>query len=444
MSEAKTISTYPARIIYRATPTELLDQVKAELGEGITPFIFSAEISSNRLDAYYGHMGESTLRNFAADAAGGVPFLDSHNNRNLGYGQSFTGVFEVEGDISRVISDFFTIPGIHFGGGLTYQSTDDFILAKKARLSPDVSVGFYGGDEICDICGKSIWEWWRDNACPHIPGIEYPIGERGEQTLLATFTVEDSHLAEVSNVYDGATPDAMILKARHQVETGEMQPQAARLLETRYRIKLPDAGRHTQGVGSSTAWPGVDTNGKGKKTMTEPIKTESTEPMAEVIDIQPILRQVGAPIEIELSDNGADGLRWMADEIGRLRDEIAKAHSNNRELTAEVQRLQPIADGMNKYRADLIAETLAERVRGLESPGKELTPEEESAAEAIANTYRTMLENAPLEDIKTMRDAFKKEANKRLPTNGRQTVDDDQLQNPPRTAPATPDLAYAG
>lgn len=403
MSDKQTLSTFPAQVLYRATPAELMSQIKADLGDGVEPYIFSAEISSNRLDAYYGRMGESTLLNFAADAQAGVSFQDSHSTMRLGFGQSLTGTFEKTGDIARVVADFYTVPGIEFGGMHSYKSTDDFIRAIKARLARDVSVGFYGGDEICDICGKSVWDWRGDMPCPHIPGLEYPTGDRGQQMTLATFSVEDARLAEVSAVYDGATPEAMILKAERAITDGLLKPSSIRLLETRYRIKLPE---------KAVTLP-VDMKTKGK-TMTEQ-KTDD------------FLVSVRAALQEFNMAGGTEG-----DELATIRLIISskqEALEKVEKLTAEVTRLQPLADDGAKYRADLIADTLAEGVRAM----GDNFPQE---------SYSGLLEKADIEAIKKMRDGFKEQA--RLPK-GRQSVDDDQTPvNGKAPQPATPDLAYAG
>lgn len=404
------VGKFPARILRTREVPE--SSRLAEMPEDVTPFVFSAEISSDRLDAYFTHMHESTLRNFAGDATAGVSFLDSHDSYKLGFGQSLRGEFE-KGDVNRVLADFYTVPGVRFGGKHSYESTDDFIRAVTTGLVRDVSVGFYGGDIICDICGNSLYDWAN---CPHWPGEEYAVGDQGKETVVATFQITDAHLAEVSAVYDGATPGAMIMRATEMAEAGKLSPEMTRRLEVKYRIKLPGAAR---------SWPGVDTKAKGKEIMTEPIKTESNEPLAEV---RAVLIEAKAPEGTEV-----EGVRWLATELQGAQTEVTRLTAEVQRLQpmeSEVQRLQPLADDGKQYRSDLITETLAEGVRAM----GDTFPEE---------TYKGMLEPASIEAIKKMRDAFAEQAKGRLP-NGRQTVDDDQLQNTPRPAPATPDLAYAG
>lgn len=386
------IGQFPARIVgqSRVNFQELIG-----LEMDIEPFVWQAEISSDRLDAYFTHMNERTLRNFAGDAAAGVTFLDSHNSRHLGYGQSISGKFEIDGEISRVLSDFYTVPGIRFGSGLSYASTDDFIKAVKSRLTRDVSVGFYGGDMICDICGNSFYDW---RGCPHWPGVEYPIGEQGEQTVTATFEIDDAHLAEVSAVYDGATPQAMIQKARQQAEAGQLEPRVARILEVKYRIKPPEPIKF---------WTGTNTNS---------IVTVSSDSWT-ATEGNSILFERSKPIMTEPT---------LEERIAELEAQLVNA-------AAEIDRLKPLADQGEQYRTDLIAATLAEGVR---ANGNEFPTE----------TYQGILERSNIAEIKAMRDDWAALARRRFP-GGRQTVDDDQTetetQPQPQRASGLPDAAYA-
>lgn len=387
MTEA--IHTVPARVIERALSTEQLKAlIRADLGD-IEPFFWTAEISNNRLDFYFGRMGESTLRNFAQDAIAGVSFLDSHNDRNLGYGQSLHGVFEAGGEHMRTVADFYTVPGIRFGSGLTYASTDDWMRAVQTRVVRDVSVGFYGGQSICDICGEDVWaiDWenWRYE-CPHMPGLEYPIGEQGAQTILATFTVEDARLAEVSGVYDGATPGAAIEKAQRMIDAGEMPPEMVRRLEVKYRIKLPGAAR---------SWPGVDLRGKQAP--------ERTGKMDELEQIRALMGELNATGETVI-----DQVRWLVEENARL---------------------APLADDGRAYRVALTDAALAEGVRAM----GDRFPQE---------TYRTMFATAPLDHIRQLLESWGGQA-AQVFTGGRQTED---AHTPPaaqeRRERETPKAAY--
>lgn len=350
---------FPARITVNRAGS-------AEAPEGA--IIWSAEISSDRLDAYFTHMAESTLRNFAQDASAGVTFLDSHNSRQLGYGQSLAGVFQVDNGVSRTLADFYTVPGINFGSALTYQSTDDFIRALQARLVRDVSVGFYGGDVICDICGNSLYDWRN---CSHWPGMEYAVGDKGNETVVATAEIVDARLAEVSAVYDGATPGAMVMRAQQMSEAGLLEPETARRLETKYRIKLP-AGARVFAV--------------AKPVLSSVEGPERTNIVDELQQIRAILAELNAAGESVI-----DQVRWLVDENARL---------------------APLADEGRQYRADIIEAAITEGVRAM---GDNFPTE----------TYREMLKNATPEQVKLLRDRWQAQAAV-LFSGGRKTVDNEQ------------------
>ena len=188
-------------------------------------------------------MDASTLRNFARDAAEGVSLLDSHDGYKLGVGYSVGGRFEEEGGEGRAVGIFYIAPGIRFGGKHSFASTDDYIRAVEAGVVRDVSVGFYGGQWVCDLCHQPYYG--RGTTCNHIAGWEYEIERDGKMVReICTVTIRDARLSEVSLVYDGATPGAMILKAEQEAEAGRLSPAMVRQLERQYRVKLPtESGR---------------------------------------------------------------------------------------------------------------------------------------------------------------------------------------------------------
>jgi hypothetical protein len=355
--------TYPARIL----PSQAREHpALAGIGE---PFVRSAEISSNRLDAYFTRMDpDTTLNNFARHAANGVSVLDSHESRRLGVGYSFTGeTSEGEDGAGVVLSDWYTVPGIQFGGGHSFASTDDYIKAVESRIIRSISVGFYGGRHICDICKNN----YHSFDCPHIGGVEYQVeGENGVSAVVATATIYGANLAEYSLVYKGATPGATIRKIEHEVNEGNLSPENIGILENRYRIHLPHRTVFTPAAI------------KGESNMSENV-TEEQEAQA----------------------------RQIAD------------------LTAEVERLTPLAEDGRQYRADLVDEALAEGVRAI-------------GAEFAQERYRTILENATPEVMRQMRDDWRSTGDARL-KGGRLSEDEGVSQErQPDNRPLVPANAY--
>ena len=391
------IQSYPARIALGATSRDLIDLAKARHAfdpavlDEHPPFFFPAEISSTRLDSYYTHMDLSTLRNFAADAEAGVSFQNSHNVFALGIGRVITGVYETTGDGARVVSDVYTIPGMNLGT----VRTDDFILGVRSGVVKDVSVGFYGGRWTCDICGRDLLNW----DCPHIPGLTYQVeGEdKINRAIVATALIEDAHLAEVSAVFDGATPSATILKAAQEADAGRLRPESARVLEARYRIHLPGA-RHV--------YPGVT------------VPPPPAAAQAGVEDNAMDLTEVRAVLT-EIGQNGDDDILATLRALG----------SRVKALEEERARLASLADDGRAYRADLIEETLAEGVRAF---GNDFPTE----------TFRALLDGQGLDAIKKLLAHHRAAAARALPA-GRQSVDDAPPPPPADPSPAD-DLPEVG
>ncbi len=235
------IFAHPARVLYQQTPEDAARWLEIVTGrrasdatvfENRPPFFWPAEISNQRLDSYFTKMGVSTLRNFAQAANDGVAFQNSHRWMELPLGQSVEGLFVEDADTARTLAVFYTLPDLNVNN----VNTSQFIDGLRAGIIQDVSVGFYGGQFICSICGRDMW---RDMECRHWPGFTYDVKD-GETTrqVLATATVENGLLSEVSAVYDGATPGAGVLKAQRELDAGRLDRRQVDLLEQRYRVRL--------------------------------------------------------------------------------------------------------------------------------------------------------------------------------------------------------------
>ena len=215
------------------------------------PYTWQAEASNSTLDAYMTRMDTASLKNYARDASAGVMFLDSHDKRQLGYGQSIRGEFiasakEVDGrapndrDPARVLMDFYTIPGLQLGR----VSSDSFIAGVQAGIVSDVSISFLPERFECNLCGKDPFDWWSME-CMHAPGAYYDEGGKAVVTprtkgaVQAFAWVRNARLSEVSAVFDGATPGAYIQKANFLAEAGEISRRTATMLERQLRVRLP-------------------------------------------------------------------------------------------------------------------------------------------------------------------------------------------------------------
>ena len=414
-------------------------------GDAAEPFVFEAEVSSTRLDAYYTHMADSTLRNFARDAAEGVSLLDSHDGYKLGVGYSSGGRYEEEGENGRAVATFYIVPGLRFGGQHSFASSDDYIRAIQGGVVRDVSVGFYGGRWVCDLCKQPYFG--QGSTCQHLAGYEYEIERDGRLVReMCTVAIHDARLSEVSLVYDGATPGAMILKAEQEAEAGRMSVADIRQFEQQYRVKLPrpsagaaplKAGVTTDPVRLPTTLTAanaanvtfsVSTGTNGVRAMEDEQVVTENAPEAvvaagatevEVVEVEagaadapPADSEARAVVEAvrqaTLQSAAPQGITLDA-AVRWLNEQLVQATRQLSEAQAEVARLQPLADQGRQYREELVTQAVAEGVRAL----GEAFPEE---------TYRAMLANAPLEHIRQVRDTFAAQGNARFP-GGRLTQD---------------------
>ncbi len=455
--------TVPARVrLLDAQAAGLLDEGQAG-GMPADAFVFTAEISSTTLDAYYTHMADSTLRNFARDVGTGVALLDSHDGYKLGVGYSAGGRYEEENGEGRALGVFYIVSGLRYGGKHSFAASDDYIRAIQTGVVRDVSVGFYGGRWICDLCKQPYFG--QGSACQHFAGYEYEIERDGViGRELCTVTIHDARLSEVSLVYDGATPGAMILKAEQEAEAGRLTPVMIRQLEQQYRVALPhppaaiatgraaDAARLVveYGGGATTDAIGVTIQQYGgRATAAQPAVRGQGETMDEELVVVGIEVEEPATLVAPGGDEGdsdvAEAERTLAairDVTARsaapqgisleaavrwLNEQLVEATRQRDEAQQEVARLQPLADQGRAYRDELVNQAVAEGVRAM----GEAFPEE---------TYRAMLAGAPLEHIRQVRDTFADQARVRFP-GGRQTRDVMEGDGQP-IRPTTPAAAY--
>lgn len=337
-------------------------------------FFWDAEISSDVIDAYYTHMLPSTLSNFRDDAIAGVAYLPGHKHYELPFGRSVDAVLEDATNPlrKRVVSSFYTMPGLK----LNATSTDDLINGLRSGILRDVSVGFSGGQMLCDICQRDFWD------CPHIPGLKYEDKEGDTvRKVLATFGIDGAHLSEVSSVFDGATPRAEVLKAHQMAEDGELEPDAIRILEARYRMRLPE----------TRIFAGVDL--QQSNNTNAPVRGETMDFEKVVTDIRGALG-IGKDADVLSAVTGmaeqAQRLRSVEEDRDAVAGKLEAETTRSSELDAQIAELTPLAADGRTYRADLIAEAIAEGVR---ARGEDFDTE----------TYQSVLESASIAVVKRMK-----------------------------------------
>jgi len=248
-------------------PQELLDAIHnpSVLEHGV-PYTNTAWASNELVDSYGTRMRPTSLRNYADDATNGISLQNSHKTDELPLGRTYLGRYKSgrAPTPSRTEMDFFIPPGLNISG----VNTSDVIKAIDYGSVRDVSIGFYGGNLMCSMDGKPMLrdlmsllmfggsddDDVRDPnmPCAHLPGVEYNVrdsaGKKTGERAVAVGEVEGAHCAELSLVFDGATPMASIAgrsapvfhKAFRMAEMEILPKEVALSLEARYRgVRFP-------------------------------------------------------------------------------------------------------------------------------------------------------------------------------------------------------------
>lgn len=232
-------------------------------------YTFALRPSTQAVDSYGTRMSKQALTNYARDAIAGTPFMNSHRTgggffvprpTELPLGYSYHGVLEnlegavdespklkrvaipMDDDIANLGASLKTVDYVlkdYWPNGQSATGTNDVIRGIEGRAMRSISIGF-GSDSpkrlsyVCGLCGGDMTRWPEDDdeeGCRHIPLLKDK-----KSGLVAFAWVYDSKMYEHSMVWAGATPGAMVAKARMFVR--EMSREEMDYLESLWRVSL--------------------------------------------------------------------------------------------------------------------------------------------------------------------------------------------------------------
>ena len=161
-------------------------------------------ISNGEKDSYGSIMTKRTMQNYAEDAERGVGFMRDHGEGiEMQLGRTIAATFdESKNQVVATVS--------------MLRDTDDtpenmrineYIRRIERRFYDSCSVAFRDATETCNICGKEIFDFYRDDPCPHIPKKIYDGVE-------CTYDVDNARLRHVGLVTAPSNPNARLLDTR--------------------------------------------------------------------------------------------------------------------------------------------------------------------------------------------------------------------------------------
>ena len=198
---------------------------------------FEWVISSDGVDFDNEYMDpETTLPQFAKDAADGVPIQINHDYQPLNCGRSTSGAFDSERNIVTA--------GGYIQEGLTDVDSDSVIARLIAGTTPDCSVGFMG-ETVCSFDGTPFHWLFGDCEHGHYRGQRILVDADGNETVdvdaaTETFTILgkiiNGRLLEFSPVWRACNQDAQLIRSvRSLYKSGKIGDTEINSLSDRMR-----------------------------------------------------------------------------------------------------------------------------------------------------------------------------------------------------------------
>lgn len=352
-------------------------------------FFCKAIASSDEYDTYYSRMGNSTLKNMRDALKLKIPILDSHKYGQLPVGRSVSGTLNRQ---KQVVAEFYVTRGLKLNSsGFSYQTTDDIERAIKTETVTDVSVGIIGGEDICDICGLDINNWFYsyihdEPYCPHIPGIMYE--DEDGNDVLATYTIEGAELIELSLVWAGANPSAEIIEKVRGLYTNcpdtPKLNEHIRAVERKYKCRVVEdqAGMQKPAPKAKAPKKKADETGKsepnGKSKQKEHTNMDFEAGLKARLDAH---RNVSLP---DMPTDPTEAVDYLVSRLAKSQEELTARETEK--LKAEADHTKALAD-KDAERATAVSEAEAKHEKGIE----EINETHEAALAALKETHATEL-----------------------------------------------------
>ena len=347
-------------------------------------FVFSCVMSTGELDDHCTRMGVSSLRNYGTDARRGRPYLVNHRTDEGIFGYTYDGHYE---EVQNQARAAVFIPRGRMPAGKDGRSSNQEIADLMAGMRREVSVRFGGPltECRCDLCGNDVFSL----ECMHLPGMRF-------DGVLATATVENAQLAEVSGVWSGSNPSALIgkaeeLRAKSRFSTREWRGWCE-------RMHIPDAARFI----SLPPTPPPAKEGKEKKPMREALQA-----LAAAVAAQGFARTSAALLAAPEDVN-----------LPALLDKELRAELQAR---ADADPFRAACLAAKVKDADELTEKLAQASEYETSVRAETKKYADILFEARGAAMHPVIDSMDFKSVKSMRDTYGSQIDERFP-NKRQTT----------------------
>jgi hypothetical protein len=461
-------------------------QERVGLDPEVEPFLFSLIPSTQALDSYGTRMAQASMMAYRANATEGVPLMNSHrtggwfSDSELPLGYSFDGMLEGQAvdetpllqrqvkpeqvnldDTGLSLRAWSYVVPDYWPNGQAQPGTNDLIKGVSSRSIRAISIGF-GGDShqrvgyACGLCGNPIARGHftgKEEDCFHIPLV------RDEESgLLAFAWVRDARMYEMSTVWAGATPGAIVEMARRAAINGRLTGEAVDMLQELWgeRILPPaplwDMGMHDQTrrvvMELDTTMDGEVTENPGSAgteryappagSGTAGTEWDTPRASASIVEGDVVISGEGVDDEIETREPETEPEADVPpapnfDAMERSLDRIANMMND---LTLQVGRVQEGMEGLGERVASLEAARAVEQGQRDEVRADLIEQAVQARTRAMGATfdvdlYRKMMLSRTLEEVRS-EIAAHEALTRKVFRPGRVTAGADERQAPKR------------
>ena len=162
-------------------------------------------LTDGSVDGHGSIMTEKSMRNYAEEAARGVPFMKDHGEGvEMQLGRTIAATYDEEN--KRVVATISLLRDTE--DTPENMRINEYIRRIERKYYDSCSVAFRDAIETCNLCNKEIFDFHRDDPCPHIP-------KRTYNGVVCTYDVDDAHLRHVGLVTSPSNPNAKFMDMRN-------------------------------------------------------------------------------------------------------------------------------------------------------------------------------------------------------------------------------------
>lgn len=324
------------------------------------PYVCRILATSPKPDSHRTSMGKTTRDNVEKEGDAGVPACHGHV-KEVVYGSTRNADQNSDGE---VFMDYVIERDVDLNHHeAPYRNSNELIRMIKNKHITKASVGLFDGWYWCNHCQVDMFE--RINGryqCLHWPGDKIVVkDEDGKDKVIEIIPeIRDAHLGELSTVWAGSNPDAVIVeRAEYELENGLMTKKQARSINRSFGMSL-DIQRAKEDDPEKTGDTHVPLEEKEVQDIAKAVGTEVGKVVREAMN--PETDKSESSSEDKALEDKIEALTKKVEELEKKTVDSEKADfvSKCRQLYLKLRGDQITSDKLREYEDKLDKYTISE------------------------------------------------------------------------------------